>query len=347
MGLRVAINGFGRIGRSFFRAWWQRQQLSQQTPLEIVAVNDLYPADAAAHLLKFDSNHGRFAASIAARDNQLMIDQHSLLWLQQADPEQLPWQELGVDLVLESSGRFASAEQSRAHLRAGAKKVLVSAPAVGADRTVVYGVNHNQLQPGEVIISNGSCTTNCLALVAQLMLRSVGIKQGMVTTIHCYTNDQSLQDQFHPDLRRARAAGQAIIPTATGAAQALGAVIPELAGKLTGFSVRVPTQSVSLLDFTFTSSRKTTVNAVNQIFIDAAAGASAGLIECCQEPLVSSDFVSQSASAIIDTSLTEVNGDLVKICAWYDNEWGFANRMVDLAVHLAQLQVAIIDERAS
>ncbi|MBL4621709.1 MAG: type I glyceraldehyde-3-phosphate dehydrogenase [Immundisolibacteraceae bacterium] len=340
MGLRVAINGFGRIGRSVFRAWWQRQQLSQQNSLEIVAVNDLYPAGAAAHLLKFDSNHGRLAAPISATDNQLVIDQHDVLWLQQADPSQLPWQELGIDLVLECSGRFTSAEQSMAHLRAGANKVLVSAPAEGADRTVVFGVNHAELQPDEAIISNGSCTTNCLALVAQLMQKSVGINQGMVTTIHCYTNDQPLQDQFHPDLRRARAAGQAIVPTATGAAEALGSVIPELAGKLTGFSVRVPTQSVSLLDFTFTSSQRTSVRAVNQVFLDAAAGSSAGLVECCQEPLVSSDFVSQSASAIIDLSLTEVNGDMVKVCAWYDNEWGFANRMVDLAVHLAELQTS-------
>ena len=201
---------------------------------------------------------------------------------------------------------------------------------------MVYGVNHADIKSSDVIISNGSCTTNCLALIAQLMQQNLGIDHGMVTTVHCYTNDQSLQDQFHPDLRRARAAGQAIIPTATGAARAIGEVIPQLAGKLTGFSVRVPTQSVSLLDFTFISRTSTTVAAINEMFVEAAAGPLKGLLDCCDQPLVSSDFISQSASAIIDLSLTEVNGAMVKVCDWYDNESGFAHRMVDLANHLAK-----------
>ena len=256
--------------------------------------------------------------------------------MQQAEPDQLPWQALNVDLVLECSGRFASGDQATAHLRAGASKVMISAPAEGADRTVVYGVNHADIKSSDVIISNGSCTTNCLALIAQLMQQNLGIDHGMVTTVHCYTNDQSLQDQFHPDFRRARAAGQAIIPTATGAAAAIGEVIPELAGKLTGFSVRVPTQSVSLLDFTFVSRKSITAATVNQVFIDAAEGPLNGLLDCCDQPLVSSDFISQSASAIIDLALTEVNGQLIKVCAWYDNESGFAHRMVDLATYLAK-----------
>jgi len=332
--LRVAINGFGRIGRGVLRAWLERDALGQTVgqALNIVAVNDLHDAVAAAHLFKYDSTHGRLNCSITGGDDYLRIGQQQLHWIREPDPRRLPWADLGVDLVLECSGRFTSAEQSAAHLQAGAGKVLISAPATGADRTVVFGVNQHLLTGSEKILSNASCTTNCLALVAQQLLKTVGVEQGMVTTVHCYTNDQSLQDRFHSDLRRARAVGQSIIPTSTGVVQSVGEVLPELAGKLEGFSVRVPTQNVSMLDFTFTASRSTSVAEVNELFREPAEGALAGLLEVSAEPLVSVDFNHHPASAVVDLTLTRVSGGrLVKVCAWYDNEWGFANRMLDVA----------------
>ena len=330
--LRVAINGFGRIGRGVLRAWLARNQ-GKEPALQIVAVNDLHDVKSAAHLLEYDSTHGRLDGQIVSGEGFLQVDQHRVQWFQQPDPQQLPWAKLGIDLVLECSGRFASAAGAAAHLRAGAAKVLVSAPASGVDRTVVYGVNNHLLSGDETILSNASCTTNCLAIVAHLLQEAVGVEQGMVTTVHCYTNDQSLQDRFHPDLRRARAVGQSIIPTTTGVIQAVSDVLPALAGKLEGFSVRVPTQNVSLLDFTFTASRVTAAEQINQLFREAASGALAGLLAVSDAPLVSIDFNHRLESAVIDTTLTRVSGGtLVKVCAWYDNEWGFANRMLDVAM---------------
>jgi len=333
--LRVAINGFGRIGRGVLRAWLARggSNPAEGLALDVVAVNDLHDAKSAAHLLKYDSTHGRLDCSIDCGEDFLQIDQHRIHWLQQPDPQRLPWATLDVDLVLECSGRFSSAALSAAHLHAGADKVLISAPANGVDRTVVYGVNHQHLSGEEQILSNASCTTNCLALVAQLLQQAVGIEQGMVITVHCYTNDQSLQDRFHSDLRRARAVGSSIIPTTTGVVEAVGKVLPELEGKLEGFSVRVPTQNVSLLDFTFTASRATDAAQINELFRQATLGPLVGLLAVSDEPLVSIDFNHRPESAVIDTTLTRVSGGtLVKVCAWYDNEWGFANRMLDVAV---------------
>jgi glyceraldehyde 3-phosphate dehydrogenase len=333
--VRVAINGFGRIGRGVFRAWLERNQVipGGELPLQIVAVNDLHDVTSAAHLLEYDSTHGRFNGPIASDRGCLQVDGRSTQWLQEPDPRRLPWAELNIDLVLECSGRFASAVDASAHLEAGASKVLISAPAKGVDRTVVYGVNHQLLKGDETLLSNASCTTNCLAIIAQLLHEAVGVAHGMVTTVHCYTNDQSLQDRFHPDLRRARAVGPSIIPTTTGVVDAVSEVLPEMAGKLEGFSIRVPTQNVSLLDFTFTADQATNVEQINQLFREAASDSLAGLLSVSDAPLVSIDFNHRRESAVIDVSLTRVSGGkLVKVCAWYDNEWGFANRMLDVAM---------------
>lgn len=333
--LRVAINGFGRIGRGVLRAWLERNPISsgQESPIQIVAINDLHDVKSAAHLLEYDSTHGRLNRPITSDEDSLEVDRHSIQWFQEPDPRRLPWAELNIDLVLECSGRFASAAGAAAHLDAGASKVLVSAPAKGVDRTVVYGVNHQLLKGDETLLSNASCTTNCLAIIAQLMQETVGVAQGMVTTVHCYTNDQSLQDRFHPDLRRARAVGPSIIPTTTGVIDAVSEVLPEMAGKLEGFSVRVPTQNVSLLDFTFTADQETNAEQINQLFREAESGSMAGLLSVSDAPLVSIDFNHRRESAVIDATLTRVSGrKLVKVCAWYDNEWGFANRMLDVAM---------------
>lgn len=332
--LRVAVNGFGRIGRSVLRAWLARggSASGDAQALNIVAINDLHQVNDAAHLLKYDSTHGRLNYQVDSVDGHLVVDQQQIQWLQRPDPRNLPWAELGVDIVFECSGKFASATLSAAHLQAGAAKVLVSAPAAGADRTLVFGVNHQRLTGAEKILSNASCTTNCLALVAHHLLAGIGIEQGMVTTTHCYTNDQSLQDRFHVDLRRARAVGSSIIPTTTGVVESVGEVLPELAGRLEGFSIRVPVQNVSLLDFTFVADRPTSVVEVNDLFRLAAAQGPVGLLEVSDEPLVSVDFKHHQASAVVDLTLTRVSGgNLVKVCAWYDNEWGFANRMLDVA----------------
>lgn len=316
------------------RAWLARSTTlgPQALPIAIVAINDLHDLQSAAHLLKYDSTHGPLAAEVEVVGDCLKLDRHSICWLQQSNPEQLPWASLGVDMVMECSGQFTSAQRADAHLRAGASRVFISAPAAGVEQTVVMGVNHQQLTGDEKILSNASCTTNGLGLIAQLMLQHLGIEQGMVNTIHCYTNDQSLQDRFHADLRRARAVGHSIIPTTTGVVEAVGKVLPALVGKLEGFSVRVPTQNVSLLDFTFTASRATDVEEINGLFQQAAASDYAGLLATSNEPLVSVDFNHTVASAVVDLTLTRVSGgNLVKVCAWYDNEWGFANRMLDVA----------------
>ncbi len=331
--LRVAINGFGRIGRGVLRSSLARGQPDQGPllPIEIVAINDLHDAAGAAHLFKYDSNHGRLDQKIHGDEAALTIDGRQLHWCREADPENLPWARLGIDLVLECTGQFVTAQAAAGHLQAGARKVLISAPATGVDRTVVFGVNDQMLDGTEQILSNASCTTNCLALIADQLLQPLGIEQGMVTTIHCATNDQVVQDGFHRDRRRGRAMGQSIIPTTTGVVQAVSEVLPQLAGKLQGFSLRVPTQNVSLLDFTFTAGRITSKDEVNQLFRQAAQGHLAGLLEVSEEPLVSVDFNRRSASAVVDATLTRVSGNLVKVCAWYDNEWGFANRMLDVA----------------
>ncbi len=326
MAIKVAINGFGRIGRNVLRALFEN---GYDDRIQIVAINDLGSTEINAHLTQFDTVHGRFAANVAVEGNALVINGQKINTYSERNPEDLPWQALDVDVVYECTGIFTSREAASAHIKAGAKKVIISAPASGVDATVVYGINHSVLTSEHQIISNASCTTNCLAPIAQPLNNALGIESGVMTTIHAYTNDQNLSDVYHPDLYRARAAGHSMIPTKTGAAAAVGLVLPELNGKLDGMAVRVPTINVSLVDLSFIAQRETSVEEVNSIIQEAAQGALKGVLEVNKLPLVSVDFNHNPASSIFDLSQTKVNGRLVKVMSWYDNEWGFSNRMLD------------------
>lgn len=334
MTVRVAINGYGRIGRNILRAYFERMKYPE---IEIVAINDLANINTHAHLTRYDSTHGRFSGAIVIEGSHLIINGRKIAVFAERNPQNLPWQDLDIDVVYECTGLFTSYAQAAAHITAGAKKVIISAPATDVDATIVYGVNHHTLQATDTIISNASCTTNCLANVIKPLQESVGIESGLMNTIHAYTNDQQLLDVHHADLRRARAAGSSMIPTSTGAAAAVGLVLPELAGKLDGFAVRVPTMNVSLVDFTFVASRGTTVDEVNTIVGDAAVNGTPDVLQINAEPLVSIDFNHNCASAIFDSSYTKVKQNLVKVLAWYDNEWGFSNRMLDVTAVLMSL----------
>ncbi|MFD0278624.1 type I glyceraldehyde-3-phosphate dehydrogenase [Kitasatospora sp. NPDC127111] len=329
---RIAINGFGRIGRNSLRALLERD-----SKLEVVAVNDLTAPDALAHLLKFDSALGRFNRPVTVDGTDLVVDGRRIKVLAERDPAALPWAELGVDLVLESTGRFTSAEAARAHLRAGAKRVLVSAPSDGADVTLAYGVNTESYDPAaHVIVSNASCTTNALAPLASVLDDLAGIEHGFMTTVHAYTQEQNLQDGPHRDMRRARAAGVNIVPTTTGAAKAIGLVLPKLDGKLSGDSIRVPVPVGSIVELNTTVAREVTRDEILAAYREAADGRLKGILDYSDEPLVSGDITGQPASSIFDSALTRVDGKHVKVVAWYDNEWGFSNRVIDTLELLAQ-----------
>jgi len=329
---KIAINGFGRIGRNTLRALLERD-----SALDVVAINDLTAPETLAHLLRFDSALGRFGGSVEVDGTDLIVSGRRITVLAEREPADLPWGELGVDVVLESTGRFTSAEAARAHIRAGAKRVLVSAPSDGADVTLAYGVNTDAYNPAEhVIISNASCTTNALAPLASVLDDLAGIEHAFMTTVHAYTQEQNLQDGPHRDLRRARAAGVNIVPTTTGAAKAIGLVLPGLDGKLTGDAIRVPVPVGSIVELNATVSREITRDEVLAAYREAADGTLSGILEFSEAPLVSSDITGQSASSIFDSALTRVDGKHVKVVAWYDNEWGFANRVVDTLQLLAR-----------
>jgi glyceraldehyde 3-phosphate dehydrogenase len=329
----VAINGFGRIGRSFFRA-----ALASSHDISIVAVNDLTDPKALAHLLKYDSVNGRLPVSVEASEGGIVVDGKKITVFAERDPANLPWAKLGVDIVIESTGFFTDAAKAKAHLDAGAKKVIISAPASGEDITVVMGVNHEDYDPAQHhIVSNASCTTNCLAPMAKVFHDAFGIERGLMTTVHAYTADQNLQDGPHSDLRRARAAGINIVPTSTGAAKAIGLVLPELKGKLDGFALRVPVPTGSITDLTVETSREVTLEEVQAVFKKAAdTGALKGILKYSEEPLVSSDIVGDPFSSIVDAGLIRVLGNQVKMSSWYDNEWGYSNRLVDLSAYMAK-----------
>ena len=334
MAIRVGINGFGRIGRQTLKA------IIERAPgVEVVAINDLVAPEMNALLFKYDSTYGAYAGTVEHKGDLLIVDGHEVRVFAEKDPARLPWRDLGVDIVLESTGVLKTADKARAHLDAGARKVLISAPAKGEDITVVLGVNEQEYDPERHdIISNASCTTNCLAPAVKVVHDLLGIQRGLMNTIHSYTNDQRILDVAHKDPRRARAAGLNIIPTTTGAAKALSLVIPDLAGKFDGFSLRVPTPTVSVVDFTVDVSRPTTVDEVNEAFRRAAAGPMDGILGVSDEPLVSSDFRGDSRSAIIDAASTLViGGTMVKVIAWYDNEWGYSCRLADLAAYVGEL----------
>ena len=332
MSIRIAINGFGRIGRNVARALIE----NPHPEIEIVAINDLSPAETNAHLFQYDSVHGRFNGDISAQDGQLSINGNNIILCAERNPEDLPWAEHNIDIVMECTGFFASKEKAAMHLQAGAKKVLISAPAGSDVKTIVYGVNNKTLSADDTIISNASCTTNCLAPVAKVLNDSFGIERGLMTTVHAVTNDQSITDAVHKDLRRARSAMLSMIPTKTGAAAAVGLVLPELAGKLDGFAIRVPTINVSVVDLTFVASKAVTVETINSAITQASQGELKGVLAVNDQPLVSIDFNHCAASSSFDCTQTRVIDNLVKILSWYDNEWGFANRMCDTAVAMAQ-----------
>src|SRR5690349_10895663 len=334
MAVRVAINGFGRIGRNILRAIVE----SGRTDIEVVAVNDLGPVETNAHLLRYDSVHGKFPYEVKVDGDTISTDRQKFKVTAVKDPSQLPHKELGVDIVLECTGIFTSKEKASAHLTAGAKKVIVSAPADGADYTVVMGVNDKGLGKDHIVISNGSCTTNCLAPMAMVMDELVGIEKGMMTTIHSYTGDQPTLDTMHKDLYRARAAALSQIPTSTGAAKAIGLVLPQLKGKLDGISIRVPTPNVSLVDLKFQAKRKTSVQELNEAMIAASEGPLKGVLAVTHHPNVSIDFNHDPHSSTVALDQTKVmDGDLVSLLSWYDNEWGFSNRMADTAVAFGKL----------
>ncbi len=332
---RVAINGFGRIGRLVARALLAKQD----SGLELVTINDLADAKSNALLFKRDSVHGAYAGEVSADGNDLIIDGKRVRVTAEKDPAALPHGDNGVDLVLECTGFFTDRDSAQKHINGGAKKVLISAPAKGVDLTVVYGVNHDRLEAGHTIVSNASCTTNCLAPVAKVLNDTVGIERGLMTTVHAYTNDQKILDQIHSDKRRARAAAMSMIPTTTGAARAVGEVLPELKGKLDGSAIRVPTPNVSLVDLTFTPKRETSLEEVNGALRSASqTGPLAGILDYSEEPLVSIDYNHCPASSTVDSLETAVlEGRLVRVLSWYDNEWGFSNRMVDTAAAMARL----------
>jgi glyceraldehyde 3-phosphate dehydrogenase (phosphorylating) len=333
MTIRVAINGYGRIGRNILRALYES---GRNRELQIVAVNDLGSPETNAHLTRYDTVHGKFKGTVAVEGDSMMVNGDRIKVLAQRDPAQLPWKDLGVDVVLECTGFFTSKEKASAHLKGGAKKVIISAPGgKDVDATIVYGVNHNVLKGSHTVISNASCTTNCLAPLVKPLHDKIGMVCGLMTTIHAYTNDQVLTDVYHEDLRRARSATQSQIPTKTGAASAVGLVLPELAGKLDGYAIRVPTINVSLVDLSFVAKRATTVEEVNSVLKAASEGELKGILAYNKDPLVSIDFNHDAHSSVFDSTLTKVaEGTLVKVSAWYDNEWGFSNRMLDTTVAL-------------
>ena len=334
MAIKVGINGYGRIGRNVLRALYESKRNGE---IQIVAINDLGDAKTNAHLTRHDTAHGPFPGKVAVEGDYMIVNGDRIRVLAERDPSKLPWGQLGAEFVLESTGLFASKEKASKHLAGGAKKVVISAPADGVDATIVYGVNHGVLRRDMTVISNASCTTNCLAPLVKPLHESLGLVAGIMTTIHAYTNDQVLTDVYHSDLRRARSATMSMIPTKTGAAAAVGLVMPELKGLLDGFAVRVPTINVSLVDLTFTAKRATTVDEVNSILRAASTGALKGILEYTEEPLVSVDFNHNPASGTVDAQLTKVvSGTLVKVCAWYDNEWGFSNRMLDTTLAWAR-----------
>ena len=333
MTIKVAINGYGRIGRNILRAHYEG---GKKHDIEIVAINDLGDVKTNVHLTKYDTAHGKFPGTVGIEGEYMIVNGDKVKVLANRDPSKLPWAELDVDVVLECTGFFTSKEKAAAHIAGGAKKVIISAPGgKDVDATVVYGVNHGVLKASHTVISNASCTTNCLAPLVKPLHDKIGLVSGLMTTIHAYTNDQVLTDVYHEDLRRARSASQNMIPTKTGAAAAVGLVLPELNGRLDGYAMRVPTINVSMVDLTFIARRPTTVDEVNAIMREAANGALQGILDYTSEPLVSSDFNHNPASSTFDSSLTKVSeGTLVKVGAWYDNEWGFSNRMLDTTVAL-------------
>ncbi len=335
MALKVGINGFGRIGRNVLRALYESGRTGE---IQIVAINDLGDAATNAHLLQYDTAHGRFRFEVGVDGDSLTVGSDRIKVLAERDPSKLPWAALGVDLVMECTGLFTSKAKAGAHIAAGAKKVLISAPGGSdVDATIVYGVNHQVLKASDTVVSNASCTTNCLAPLAKVLHDRIGIVHGLMTTIHAYTNDQVLTDVYHSDLRRARAATMSQIPTKTGAAAAVGLVLPELNGKLDGFAIRVPTINVSVVDLTFVAARGTSKDEIDAAVAEAAEGPLKGILGINRKPLVSIDFNHDPRSSIYDAGLTKViDGTLVKVCAWYDNEWGFSNRMLDTALVLAR-----------
>jgi glyceraldehyde 3-phosphate dehydrogenase len=328
MAIKIGINGYGRIGRNVLRALYEA---NRQKELEIVALNDLGDANTNAHLTRYDTVHGKFPGEVKVDGDSMVVNGDRIRVLAERDPAKLPWGELGVEIVLECTGLFTSKAKAGGHLKGGAKKVVISAPGgEDVDATIVYGVNHDVLKATHTVISNASCTTNCLAPVVKVLHDKIGVVSGIMTTVHAYTNDQVLTDVYHSDLRRARSATMSMIPTKTGAAAAVGLVLPQLKGKLDGFAVRVPTINVSLVDLTFTAARKTSVQEIHGLMKDAAGGSLEGILAYSDGPLVSVDFNHDPASSTYDATLTKViEGSLVKVCAWYDNEWGFSNRMLD------------------
>ncbi|HZW21185.1 type I glyceraldehyde-3-phosphate dehydrogenase [Noviherbaspirillum sp.] len=332
MTIRVAINGYGRIGRNILRSHYEG---GKKHDIQIVAINDLGNAQSNAHLTRYDTAHGKFPGTVEVDGEFMIVNGDKIKVFAQRDPAQIPWGELNVDVVLECTGFFTTKEKASAHLKGGAKKVIISAPGgKDVDATVVFGVNQDVLKASDTVISNASCTTNCLAPLVKPLHDKIGLENGLMTTVHAYTNDQVLTDVMHEDLRRARSATQSMIPTKTGAAAAVGLVLPELNGKLDGYAIRVPTINVSIVDLSFVAARDTTVEEVNQIMKDAANGALKGILTYNTEPLVSVDFNHNPASSNFDATLTKVSGRLVKVSSWYDNEWGFSNRMLDTTVAL-------------
>ncbi|MFQ5994758.1 MAG: type I glyceraldehyde-3-phosphate dehydrogenase [Acidiferrobacterales bacterium] len=331
MAIKVGINGYGRIGRNILRALYESGRTDE---IQIVAINDLCDAETNAHLTRYDSVHGRFSGDVNIEADELVVNGDKIRVVSERDPTQLPWSSLGVDLVMECTGLFTSKDKASAHLQAGAKKVIISAPGgKDVDATIVYGVNDNVLKNTDTVISNASCTTNCLAPLVKPLHESIGVVHGLMTTIHAYTNDQVLIDVYHPDLRRARSATMSQIPTKTGAAAAVGLVLPELNGKLDGFAMRVPTVNVSVVDLTFVAARDTNKDEIDAIMREASEGGLKGIVAYNDDPLVSMDFNHNPASSIYDANLTKViDGKLVKVISWYDNEWGFSNRMLDTTV---------------
>ena len=335
MAIKVGINGYGRIGRNVLRALYEAGRTQE---IQIVAINDLGDAETNAHLTRYDTAHGRFPGEVRVDGDSMVVNGDRIRVLAERDPAQLPWGELGVEVVLECTGLFTSKAKAGAHLAGGAKKVIISAPGGNdVDATVVYGVNHDVLRASHTVVSNASCTTNCLAPVAKVLHENIGIEAGLMTTIHAYTNDQVLTDVYHSDLRRARSATMSMIPTKTGAAAAVGLVLPALKGKFDGFAVRVPTINVSMVDLTFTATRATSVEEINSLMKAAAEGPLKGVLAYTEAPLVSIDYNHDAHSSTYDATMTKVlGGTLVKVCAWYDNEWGFSNRMLDTTLAWAK-----------
>ena len=345
--MKIAINGFGRIGKNITRHLIEAGYLQGQGGvIELVAINDLGDIKSNSHLLKYDSIHGPIANDVSFKEDKILIDNSPINFFSEKDPSKLPWNDLGVDIVFECTGFFTSKEQASSHLIAGAKKVLISAPAQNPDKTIVYGVNHDEINADDRIISNASCTTNCLAPIAKVINDQFGIKSGLVNTVHAATNDQSLLDVSHSDLYRARAASASIIPSKTGAAKAIGLVIPELEGKLNGMATRVPVLNVSMLDFTFEAEKDFKINDLINSLIKASENELHGILSICDLPLVSSDFNHNPASSIFDTNHIYKIGNQTKILAWYDNEWGFSKRMVELSIHIKEISSISLKETA-